>query len=420
MIPRLQRRQLLVFAVLAVVGIAFVGAQYARIDKMLGFGVYTVKVMLKDSGGIFTNAEVTYRGTPVGRVGQLHLIPDGVQVDLQLDKSRPSVPDDVQAVVAERSSIGEQYLDLVPKKLPEGGIPSKTVLADGAVIRDTRVQEPIEDFLKHVTVLSESVDPAKLKTVVTELSVALGGNGQNLRALVESLSRLAQTGSDTLDPTLSLITNGRTALATQAEQSSAIRQWADSLQVVTATLANSDPDLRRLLQTGNLSAAQLSALVQQSGGDVTKVVHDLAAQLTAVDPVAPNLKQILILFPMIASGAFATSPGDGLLHYGVVLEVNNPPACTVGYESTQKMIDAIKKQNPDFDISRDPFPFNTQVGCDVPQGNPTGVRSADRARYADPRVPQPWDGKPKVIAPDRLDLGPVAQAAATILGGHPK
>lgn len=420
MIPKQQRRQLLVFAVLAVIGIAFVGAQYARIDKMLGFGVYTVKVMLGDSGGIFTNAEVTYRGTPVGRVRELHLVPEGVQVDLQLDVSQPRVPADVQAVIAERSSIGEQFLDLVPKKLPEGGAPSDAVLVDGSVIRDTKVQEPIEDFLKHVTVLSKSVDPAKLKTVVTELSVALGGNGQNLRALIDSLSRLGQTGTDNLDATLSLITNGRTALGTQAAQSSAIRQWADSLKVVTETLASSDPDVRRLLQTGNLSATQLSALVQQAGGDVTKVVHDLSAQLTAVDPVAPNLKQVLILFPMIASGAFTTSPGDGLLHYGVVLEVNNPPACTVGYESTQKMIDEIKKKNPDFDVNRDPFPFNTEAGCDVPQGNPTGVRSADRARYADPRVPQPWDNKPKVIAPDRLDLGPIAQAAATILGGHPQ
>ena len=36
-----------------------------------------------DSGGIFTNAEVTYRGVTVGKVGQLHLIANGVRVDLK-------------------------------------------------------------------------------------------------------------------------------------------------------------------------------------------------------------------------------------------------------------------------------------------------------------------------------------------------
>ena len=50
------------------------------------------KPELATSGGIFTNAEVTYRGVPVGRVGDMSLTSDGIEVDLLIDSSAPQIP----------------------------------------------------------------------------------------------------------------------------------------------------------------------------------------------------------------------------------------------------------------------------------------------------------------------------------------
>ena len=55
---------------------------------MLGIGEYNVKVDAKQTGGIYKGAEVTYRGVPVGRVGNLELTDSGgveVVVDLVED-----------------------------------------------------------------------------------------------------------------------------------------------------------------------------------------------------------------------------------------------------------------------------------------------------------------------------------------------
>lgn len=101
-----------------------------------------------------------------------------------------------------------------------------------------------------------------------------------------------------------------------------------------------------------------------------------------------------------------------------MLETNNPPACTQGYEGTTRIIDEMKRANPDFDIRYDDFPFNTGAGCAVPQGNPTGVRSAARTIYANPNTPQPWDSTPKKD-PDRLDLTPLARQLAALMGVRP-
>ncbi|ROZ85768.1 MlaD family protein, partial [Gordonia sp. OPL2] len=80
MLSKLAKIQLIVFTVVGLVALVYVGAKYARLDRLAGVGQYTVTASMKDSGGIFTNAEVTYQGVPVGRVGALTLTKDGVDV----------------------------------------------------------------------------------------------------------------------------------------------------------------------------------------------------------------------------------------------------------------------------------------------------------------------------------------------------
>ena len=105
----------MVFLLITVVGVAYVGGKYAQIDKLLFDDDYTVSASFAESGGIFTGAEVTYRGQPVGRVGELKLLSDGVEVNLDIDKG-VKIPNDLLAVVANRSAIGEQYVDLQPRR----------------------------------------------------------------------------------------------------------------------------------------------------------------------------------------------------------------------------------------------------------------------------------------------------------------
>lgn len=98
------RWQLIGFVLVAVMGLVYVGANYVRLDNLLGFGEYTVNLELETSGGIFTNAEIAYRGVPVGRVGDMSLAADGVVVESRIDKSAPDIPASAKAVVANRST----------------------------------------------------------------------------------------------------------------------------------------------------------------------------------------------------------------------------------------------------------------------------------------------------------------------------
>ncbi|ROZ93701.1 mammalian cell entry protein, partial [Gordonia sp. OPL2] len=97
----------------------------------------------------------------------------------------------------------------------------------------------------------------------------------------------------------------------------------------------------------------------------------------------------------------------------------NPAACTRGYESTNAMVQKMKREDPSFDIRYDDFPFNTNAKCTVPVGNPTGVRGAARAPLSNPDYAQPWDSTPKKD-PDKLNLNPLAQQLAALMGVHEK
>ncbi|MGN6607395.1 MAG: MlaD family protein, partial [Jatrophihabitans sp.] len=71
----------MLFLIITLVGVSYVSANYVGLTKKLfDSSGCTVKADFPDSGGIFTNAEVTYRGVTVGKVGSLRVIPNGVQV----------------------------------------------------------------------------------------------------------------------------------------------------------------------------------------------------------------------------------------------------------------------------------------------------------------------------------------------------
>ena len=75
---------------------------------------YTVVAHFADSGGIYQGGEVSYRGVKIGQVSDMRLTRDGVDVVLSIDKGR-KIPADTLALVANKSAVGEQYVDLEPR-----------------------------------------------------------------------------------------------------------------------------------------------------------------------------------------------------------------------------------------------------------------------------------------------------------------
>lgn len=412
-LTRLVKIQLIAFVIIGVVALVYVAGRYAKVDRLTGLSEYTVTAQLPESGGIFPNAEVTYQGVPVGRVEKLQLTQKGVDVVMRLRKSAPDIPASAVAVVADRSAIGEQFVDLQPTSA------SGPFLTNNSVITKSSIPPPLEDVVNTALDFAQSVPIDDLHTVIVELGKAFNGQGENLTRLVTSLGNLSKAGVESLPDTISLLQNSNVVLATQADQSDQILTWAHNLDLVTATLAGADPDIRRLLTTGTATSTQLSNLLQKQGADITKVVHDLGSTFKTIAPAGWSTNAAIAMLSALSAGSKSPARGDGQIHFGIVLETNNPATCTQGYEGTDAIIARMKAKNPNFDINYDDFPFNTNAQCTVPQGSPTDVRGAARADLSNPAYPQPWDNKPKKD-PDKLNLNPLATQLAFLLGVHAK
>ena len=181
------RLRLLVFLVIASLGTTIVGVQYVGLDRYLWNRPIQVRATTAHAGGIFPNAEVTYRGVAVGRVDAVELTDDGVSIVMALEPDS-EVPRDVRAVVENRSAIGEQYVDLQPNQVGE------PFLADGDVIErgETDIPPRLDGVLLSVQELVESVDRRALRTVVAEVGKGLGGLGPELRTIVEETDNIVE------------------------------------------------------------------------------------------------------------------------------------------------------------------------------------------------------------------------------------
>jgi phospholipid/cholesterol/gamma-HCH transport system substrate-binding protein len=321
-ISRLARIQVIVFAIVSLLGVSFVGFRYVGLGQRLFGGDYLVHADFTQAGGIFPNAPVTFRGVPVGQVDAVSLHGNGVRVELRLHHGVP-VPVSLRAVVAQRSAVGEQYVDLRPDT------DTGPYLRDGDVIPPDRTATPlaVETLLANLDALVRSVGPRDLTVLIDELGTAFEGNGAALRQILDASDALLDSANRYLPQTLTLIRDGSTVLETQRASADAIRRWAAGLARLTAALRDSDADLRRLLAAGPPAMTQLVGLLR----DLDPTIGTLLGNLITVNGVAarrlPGLEQILVEYPIVVSGGFTVAPGDGTAHLGLVVNANNPPPC---------------------------------------------------------------------------------------------
>jgi phospholipid/cholesterol/gamma-HCH transport system substrate-binding protein len=373
MITRRTRIQLLVFVAITLLGVSYVGARYARLDRVFLDDHYTVVAHFQDSGGIFAGGEVSYRGVQVGEVGKLTLTDDGVDVYLDIDNAWDDIPSDSIAVVGNRSAVGEQYVELQPK------VDSGPYLDDESQIpvADTRTPIATQKLLTDISNTVESVDKQALSTTVAELGEAFAGTGTDLQRIIDTGNAFIQEANDNFDVTTALIRDSNTVLNGQVDKASAIQNFARQLSLFSGSLAGSDADLRKVIDDGSAAATQLRTFLEDNEVDLAELFNNLTITGEVIVKHLPGVEQILVIYPYVVEGGFTVvskSPDTGLYdaHFGLIITDN--PVCHHGYESTDT--------RPPQDGSN--RPMNTKAGCTEPaaMSNPRGPQNLPRAGAA--------------------------------------
>jgi phospholipid/cholesterol/gamma-HCH transport system substrate-binding protein len=359
--------KLISFGVLSVLILVYTAVTYANLGRFVGLaGYYPVTMYLPNAGGLYTTADVTYRGVSVGRVGSMTLTSGGIVVKLDIDNSAPKIPSaGLRATVADLSAVGEQYVDLLPQTS------NGPYLTAGSVIpqRVTTIPLPVTTLLTNLNNLVTSVPQQSLRTVVSQLGAAFQNTGPSLGTLLTSSATLSQAATENLPEATKLINDGQTVLATQAAESSAIESFGRSASLLASQFAASDNDIANLLTNTPEAALQVSGLLQDNDVTLGAVIANLLTTSDVSLTRQSALEELLSGFPAAVAAGSTVINSKGA-NFGLSLSFFAPLPCTAGYGAT------IYRNG--LDTAPAP-PLNTSASCTSPASSGIDVRGSAHA-----------------------------------------
>jgi phospholipid/cholesterol/gamma-HCH transport system substrate-binding protein len=369
MITRRTKVQLVIFVIITLLGVSFVGMRYAKLDRLVIDRSYEVTAHFSDSGGAFAGSQVTYRGVSVGRVDRLVLTDDGVDVVLQIENEFDEIPADSRALIGNGSAVGEQYVELQPQS------DESPYLDDESEIEMAETQIPIstETLLSNLSTTVQSVDQDALRTTVSEFAKAFAGSGEDLQRIIDSGNSFLETADANFDVTTALIRDSNTVLNGQIASEGALRNFATELAGFSTALAGADPDVRRLIETGSTSTIELRDFIETNRVELGSLFNNLVTTGEIIVRHLDGIKQVLVIYPYVVEGGFTVvskSPDTGLYdaHFGMIISETAP--CQEGYGGTDKRPPADGENRP----------MNEDARCTEPatQSNPRGAQHAPR------------------------------------------
>lgn len=330
MIDRLAKIQLSIFAVITVITLSVMAIFYLRLPATFGIGTYGVSADFVAGGGLYKNANVTYRGVAVGRVESVGLNPNGVTAHMRLN-SGTAIPSNVTATVRSVSAIGEQYIDLVP---PEN--PSSTKLRNGFRIQrqNTRIGQDVADLLRQAETLLGSLGDTRLRELLHEAFIATNGAGPELARLIESARLLVDEANANYPQVSQLIDQAGPFLQAQIRAGGDIKSLADGLARFTWQLRAADPRLRDTL--ADAPDAIDEANTAFSG--IRPSFPALAASLANLGRVGviyhKSIEQLLVVFPALFAAIITSAggvPQDEGAKLDFKIDLHDPPLCMTGF-----------------------------------------------------------------------------------------
>lgn len=330
MIDRLAKIQLSIFAVITVITLSVMAIFYLRLPATFGIGTYGVSADFVAGGGLYKNANVTYRGVAVGRVESVGLNPNGVTAHMRLN-SGTAIPSNVTATVRSVSAIGEQYIDLVP---PEN--PSSTKLRNGFRIQrqNTRIGQDVADLLRQAETLLGSLGDTRLRELLHEAFIATNGAGPELARLIESARLLVDEANANYPQVSQLIDQAGPFLQAQIRAGGDIKSLADGLARFTWQIRAADPRLRDTL--ADAPDAIDEANTAFSG--IRPSFPALAASLANLGRVGviyhKSIEQLLVVFPALFAAIITSAggvPQDEGAKLDFKIDLHDPPPCMTGF-----------------------------------------------------------------------------------------
>lgn len=227
--------------------------------------------------GIHTGSDVRVLGVRIGRV--VAVTPEGrtVRVEMRYDPNY-DIPANAQVLIIPPSVVSDRYVQLTPA-YSEGA-----ALADGADLPVERTAAPIEidDIYRALDEFSRALGPnganadGALADLVATGRANLAGNGKNLHATLDGLSRALSTLADGRQDLFGSVANLQQFTTALARSDQQVRAFNEQLADVAGQLAGERDELAAALRNLATALADVTVFIKQNRTALKSDVEALA------------------------------------------------------------------------------------------------------------------------------------------------
>jgi phospholipid/cholesterol/gamma-HCH transport system substrate-binding protein len=244
-----------------------------------------VQADFRDVGGLATDAAVTLAGVRIGAVDRIETVDGAARVHLVVDRKVP-VPKSCRAEIRARSLLGEKYLALVSSRHVGPW------LEEGDIITETRSPVEIDQLVRLLGPMLDSVDGEDLGALLGSLAELLAATDEDGNTLAENLNAAARDSAELASEL------NRQVPGTLED----LRHGAARLPGALDELDGALSDARSLIEDARRGTRSLPDLMERAGGIIDHLepasanLHELSSDarelLTRLDAMAAGLEGV--------------------------------------------------------------------------------------------------------------------------------
>ena len=252
---------------------------------------YRVTASFAQASQLSTEADVRISGVPVGKVKAIE--PDTetgrATVTLELNSKYAPLPSDAQAILRQKTLLGETYVELTP------GTDGARALQEGGELPEGNVSETVE--LDEILRTFEPKTRAAFQEWMQTQAVAIEGHGRDVNDALGNLGPFAEDASELVDilnrqdaAVSQLISNTGVVFEALTERDGQLRSLIENADRVFATTASRD----RELQEAFIALPTFERESRETVTRLTEFARDTDPLITQLRPAARELSPTLV------------------------------------------------------------------------------------------------------------------------------
>ena len=281
---------------------------------------YRVKVNFPEATTLAQEADVRMAGVNIGRVKTKELDKGGVKttVELEIDERFAPLPEDTQAILRQKTLLGETYVEL------SQGSKDAPMLDDGGTLENSHVKPTVE--LDEIYDAFDQSTRRAFAQWVDELAKATkGGRGQDLNDAFGNFAGFATDGADLLQvldeqktAVTHLIKNTGVVFNAISERQGTLRNLIDTSNQTFAATASRDDALAEVfhifptfLDESRATMARLETFANETHplvNEFKKPADDLGPTIRDLGDLSPDLEQLFRELPGLIKASKTGAP----------------------------------------------------------------------------------------------------------------